>query len=120
MRLGPRRRACGESRASAHQTAIPSLPVNVPVARSSLRRSAVSGGPQSTGGRMTEQGMTGTVERPGLEDAPRPYLTPRFPTERSDDELAACARPLAWDETGFPLPKRQRSLAGRFFHLFER
>lgn len=69
---------------------------------------------------MSVQGMTDAVERHGLDDAAEPYLTPRFPTERSDDELAACARQLAWDESGFPLPKRRRSLAGRFFHLLER
>jgi len=71
---------------------------------------------------MANQGPPSTLPtgpaRPHAERRRR--FQERFPSEHQLGELAACARPPAWDESGFPIAPRPASLPARVWRLLER
>lgn len=71
---------------------------------------------------MGEQGTSTAVptETGPRHSAERRRFQPRFPLEPRPDELAACARPPGWDESGYPVAPRSASLPARMLRLFER
>jgi len=71
---------------------------------------------------MGNQGLPSTIPiGPRRQDGERRRrFQERYPAERPRDELAACSRPPAWDESGFPIAPRTGRLPARVWRLLER